>query len=91
MRWQRQQVDLTPEEMDRLLSLLQQAIPQGFPLEEAEEVEEVLDFLHEKVNVVVREIAASHGFTPPNYQIGWKRDENTVTVWAQWQEEDPAV
>ena len=92
MRWQRQQIDLTPKERDRLLSLLQQAMPQGFPLAQAspDEREEVVNFLREKVNVVVRAIAASHGFTPPNCQIGWKHDERTVSVWAQWQEEDPA-
>ena len=92
MRWQRQQIDITPEEMDRVLSLLQQAFPQGFQLEQAspEDREEVVDFLREKVYVVVREIAASHGFTTSNCQIGWTADERTVSVWAQWQEEDPA-
>jgi hypothetical protein len=78
--------------MDRLLPLLQQSISQGFSLEQAspEERHGVLHLLGKKVNVLVEEIAASHGFTTSTCQIGWTADERTVSVWAQWQEEDPA-
>lgn len=83
-RWRHQDIDLTGEEIERLLPLVRRARTHLGQLRQGNSENrptELFDSLRESV----QEIASSRGFA--NCQVGWKSDGTTVSVWAQWQEE----
>jgi len=86
MRWRSQQIDLTPEEIDRLWPLTEQARPYIGRFRQTGSDRPTALFA--SIRRAVEEVAASHGFT--NCQTAWKRDGATLSVWVQWQEEDTA-
>jgi hypothetical protein len=87
MRWRHQHIDLRPEEIERLLPLVNRSKHKiGRLWRNDPQAGAFFDSLRE----TVLGIATAHGFDTAKCQTGWKWDGGTVSVWVQWQEEDAA-
>jgi hypothetical protein len=88
MRWRHEQIDLTPEEIERLLPLVRETRPhmERFHLKRPSP-DEYPEALFDSLRDAVQEIVASRGFT--YCRTGWSSDGETVSVSVHWPAEAP--
>jgi hypothetical protein len=88
MRWRHEQIDLTPEEIERLLTLVREMRPhmERFRLKRPS-LDKYPKALFDSLRDAVQEIVASRGFT--NSGTGWSSDGETVSVSVHWPNEAP--